>query len=186
VGPVHAGVIEPGHFRLSVVGETIIDMKSRLLLHPQGHGEALRGPDTAEGVVLARAPSRRTRRSAARARLLPGLEALASAEIPARARYLRVVLLEMERLYNHIADFWHDRRMIPGRGRPLALLRSASGCAVNKRLTGNPAASRERSSQGALVRDVSGQTRSGERTGGDPWPTSTRSSEDHSEQHAGG
>src|SRR5262249_16597526 len=36
VGPVHAGVIEPGHFRFSVVGETIIDMKSRLYFTHKG------------------------------------------------------------------------------------------------------------------------------------------------------
>ncbi len=32
-GPVHAGIIEPGHFRFSVVGETVIDLNIRLYLH---------------------------------------------------------------------------------------------------------------------------------------------------------
>ena len=49
VGPVHAGVIEPGHFRFSVVGETIIDMKSRLYFTHKGteklfEGRAARAP----------------------------------------------------------------------------------------------------------------------------------------------
>ncbi|MBE3033850.1 MAG: NADH-quinone oxidoreductase subunit C, partial [Actinobacteria bacterium] len=43
VGPVHAGVIEPGHFRFSVVGETIIDMKSRLYFTHKGTEKLFEG-----------------------------------------------------------------------------------------------------------------------------------------------
>ena len=41
VGPVHAGVIEPGHFRFNVLGETILKMRARLVLHPQGNRAAV-------------------------------------------------------------------------------------------------------------------------------------------------
>ncbi|PYN06247.1 MAG: formate hydrogenase [Candidatus Rokuibacteriota bacterium] len=104
VGPVHAGIIEPGHFRFSVVGETIIDMKSRLYFTHKGTEKLFEGRTPPEGVVLAERISGDTTVGHAVA-YCQALEALASAEIPARARYLRVVLLEMERLYNHIADF---------------------------------------------------------------------------------
>ena len=44
VGPVHAGLIEPGHFRFSVVGETISEDDGAAVVRPQGHRAALRGP----------------------------------------------------------------------------------------------------------------------------------------------
>jgi len=53
VGPVHAGVIEPGHFRFSVVGETIIDMKARLYFTHKGTEKLFEGRAPADGVVLA-------------------------------------------------------------------------------------------------------------------------------------
>lgn len=104
VGPVHAGVIEPGHFRFSVVGETIIDMKSRLYFTHKGTEKLFEGRQAAEGVELAERISGDTTVGHALA-FCQALEAAAGTAVPDRARYLRVVLLEMERLYNHVADF---------------------------------------------------------------------------------
>ncbi len=104
VGPVHAGVIEPGHFRFSVVGETIIDMKSRLYFTHKGTEKLFEGRQAAEGVELAERVSGDTTVGHALA-FCQALEAAARTAVPDRARYLRVVLLEMERLYNHVADF---------------------------------------------------------------------------------
>jgi Ni,Fe-hydrogenase III large subunit/Ni,Fe-hydrogenase III component G len=104
VGPVHAGVIEPGHFRFSVVGETIIDMKSRLYFTHKGTEKLFEGRLAAEGVELAERVSGDTTVGHALA-FCQALEAAAGTSIPDRARHLRVVLLEMERLYNHVADF---------------------------------------------------------------------------------
>ena len=59
VGPVHAGTIEPGHFRFSVVGERVLRLEERLGLHAQGHRKALRGAGVAGGVRLAGARQRR-------------------------------------------------------------------------------------------------------------------------------
>ena len=53
VGPVHAGIIEPGHFRFSVVGETIIDMKSRLYFTHKGTEKLFEGRTPEDGVELA-------------------------------------------------------------------------------------------------------------------------------------
>lgn len=103
VGPVHAGVIEPGHFRFSVVGETIIDMKSRLYFTHKGTEKLFEGRQPAAGVELAERISGDTTVGHALA-FCQALEAAADTVVPDRARYLRVVLLEMERLYNHVAD----------------------------------------------------------------------------------
>ncbi len=104
VGPVHAGIIEPGHFRFSVVGETIIDMKSRLYFTHKGTEKLFEGRAAADGVELAERISGDTTVGHALA-FCQALERAAGTVVPDRARYLRVVLLEMERLYNHVGDF---------------------------------------------------------------------------------
>jgi Ni,Fe-hydrogenase III large subunit/Ni,Fe-hydrogenase III component G len=104
VGPVHAGVIEPGHFRFSVVGETIIDMKSRLYFTHKGTEKLFEGRAPADGVELAERVSGDTTVGHSLA-FCQALEASAGTVAPDRARWLRVILLEMERLYNHVGDF---------------------------------------------------------------------------------
>jgi Ni,Fe-hydrogenase III large subunit/Ni,Fe-hydrogenase III component G len=104
VGPVHAGIIEPGHFRFSVVGETIIDMKSRLYFTHKGTEKLFEGRTPDEGVELAERVSGDTSVGHALA-YCQAVEALSGTVVPARARYLRVIFLELERLYNHVGDF---------------------------------------------------------------------------------
>jgi len=104
VGPVHAGVIEPGHFRFSVLGETIIDMKSRLYFTHKGTEKLFEGREPAAGLELAERVSGDTSVGHSLA-YCQALEAAAGVRPRARARYLRVLLLELERLYNHIGDF---------------------------------------------------------------------------------
>ena len=104
VGPVHAGIIEPGHFRFSVVGETIIDMKSRLYFTHKGTEKLFEGRDPAAGVELAERISGDTTVGHALA-FCQAVEAATGTDVPDRARHLRVILLEMERLYNHVGDF---------------------------------------------------------------------------------
>jgi len=104
VGPVHAGIIEPGHFRFSVVGETIIDMKSRLYFTHKGTEKLFEGRPPEDGVELAERVSGDTSVGHALA-YCQAVEALSGTAVPPRARYLRVILLELERLYNHVGDF---------------------------------------------------------------------------------
>lgn len=104
VGPVHAGIIEPGHFRFSVVGETIINLQMHLFFTHKGVEKLFEGKTPAEGVELAERISGDTTIGHSLAYCLT-VESLAGSEIPDRARYIRVILSEMERLYNHIADF---------------------------------------------------------------------------------
>ena len=104
VGPVHAGIIEPGHFRFSVDGETIINLKTRLYFTHKGTEKLFEGRSAADGVDLAERISGDTSVGHALA-YCQAIEALAETPAPPRAAFLRVVLLEMERLYNHVADF---------------------------------------------------------------------------------
>lgn len=103
VGPVHAGVIEPGHFRFSVLGETIITMKSRLYFTHKGTEKLFEGRLGPEGMELAERISGDTSVGHALA-YAQAIEAATDTHVPERAQYLRVVLLELERLYNHVAD----------------------------------------------------------------------------------
>lgn len=104
VGPVHAGVIEPGHFRFSVLGETIIDLKSRLYFTHKGTEKLFEGRHPDEGVELAERVSGDTTVGHALA-YCTAIESAALTDPPARAHLLRLVLLELERLYNHVNDF---------------------------------------------------------------------------------
>jgi len=104
VGPVHAGIIEPGHFRFSVVGETIINLQIHLFFTHKGIEKLFEGRAPAEGVELAERISGDTTIGHSLA-YCQALESLAGCDIPLRAKYMRTILLEMERIYNHIADF---------------------------------------------------------------------------------
>ena len=142
VGPVHAGVIEPGHFRFSVVGETIIDMKSRLYFTHKGTEKLFEGREPGAGVELAERISGDTTVGHALA-FCQALEAAAGMTVPERARYLRVVLLEMERLYNHVGDCRHDRQRHGVRGGALPLLPDPRAApAAEQAAHGEPAAAR--------------------------------------------
>ncbi len=104
VGPVHAGIIEPGHFRFSVIGETVINLQLRLFFTHKGVEKLFEGQTPADGVELAERISGDTTIGHSLA-YCQALESLAGCQIPDRAAHLRVLLLEMERLYNHIGDF---------------------------------------------------------------------------------
>jgi Ni,Fe-hydrogenase III large subunit len=103
VGPVHAGIIEPGHFRFQCNGEEVLHLEIALGYQHRGVEEVLAdGPhratmsqmetvagDTTIGHVTAYAMT---------------LEALAGTEAPLRAQWLRAIALELERLANHTGD----------------------------------------------------------------------------------
>jgi len=103
VGPVHAGVIEPGHFRFQCHGEKVYHLEISLGYQHRGIEKALaKGPhphipylmetvagDTAIGHALAYAAA---------------LESLTGTRVPARAQVIRGIALELERLANHIGD----------------------------------------------------------------------------------
>ncbi|MFI4973047.1 MAG: NADH-quinone oxidoreductase subunit C [Caulobacterales bacterium] len=103
VGPVHAGIIEPGHFRFTASGETVVRLEERL-------GYVHRG---VEGLI-AGAPIERAARLAARVSgdstvayaiaFARAVEAALGMEAPPRAAWLRALMAELERLANHLGD----------------------------------------------------------------------------------
>ena len=103
VGPVHAGLIEPGHFRFSVVGETILKMKARLWFLHRGVERLFEGRDIQAAVPLAERISGDSAIAHNLAYCLAAEEACRIA-VPTEAGQLRALLLELERLYNHVAD----------------------------------------------------------------------------------
>jgi len=103
VGPVHAGIIEPGHFRFSVEGETIVNLETRLGFVHKGTEKLFEGVAFHEAPALAERISGDTSVGHGLA-YCQAVEAIAGCAVPVRANRLRVVLLELERLYNHVGD----------------------------------------------------------------------------------
>lgn len=103
VGPVHAGMIEPGHFRFSVVGETILNLKARLWFVHKGLESLFQGRTPAQALELAERISGDTSVGHALAFTLAVEDAL-GLRVPPEATAARAVLLELERLYNHVTD----------------------------------------------------------------------------------
>lgn len=103
VGPVHAGLIEPGHFRFSVVGETILKLKARLWFVHRGMEKLFEGRVPAEGIELAERISGDTSAAHALAYSLAVEDALGW-QISPESQRLRALIIELERVYNHVAD----------------------------------------------------------------------------------
>ena len=103
VGPVHAGIIEPGHFRFSVEGETIVNLETRLGFVHKGTEKLFETLPFGRTWELAERVSGDTSVGHALA-YCRALESLAGSEVPPRAAALRAVVLELERLYNHVGD----------------------------------------------------------------------------------
>ena len=103
VGPVHAGIIEPGHFRFGVAGEPVLYLQLRLFYAHKGTEKRFERLPWRHGMFLAESISGDTSVGHALA-YAHAIERLAGVTVPPRARALRVVLLELERMYNHTAD----------------------------------------------------------------------------------
>ncbi len=103
VGPIHAGIIEPGHFRFSQAGESILRLDAKLFFTHRGIEKAVEGltPDAAFPMVericgvcgVSHALS-----------FSQALEGLTGTVVPERAKWIRVLAAELERLYNHVGD----------------------------------------------------------------------------------
>lgn len=103
VGPIHAGIIEPGHFRFFAFGEDVINLQAQLFYTHRGVEKEAEGKNFRQAALLAERICGVCSVSHAVA-YAQAVEALAGVEIPPRAKYLRTIFLEMERLYNHIGD----------------------------------------------------------------------------------
>jgi len=103
VGPIHAGIIEPGHFRFSTVGESVLNLDARLFYTHRGLEKRIEGLPVADAFYVAE-------RTCGVCSVAHGLgfceaaEQIAGIQVPPRARILRTLALELERLYNHVGD----------------------------------------------------------------------------------
>jgi Ni,Fe-hydrogenase III large subunit/Ni,Fe-hydrogenase III component G len=103
VGPVHAGIIEPGHFRFSVVGEKVLRLEQHLGYTHKGIERRFTELAPLEGHRLAGRVSGDSTVAYAWAYCM-ALESAWRCEIPERAQWLRALMLERERVANHLGD----------------------------------------------------------------------------------
>jgi Ni,Fe-hydrogenase III large subunit/Ni,Fe-hydrogenase III component G len=103
VGPVHAGIIEPGHFRFSVAGEPVINLEAQLYYVHKGIEKMCEGQSIEKCLYV----SERISGDETFANSLAyceAIEKIAKVKIPSRAQYTRVVFAELERLTSHLGD----------------------------------------------------------------------------------
>ena len=103
VGPVHAGIIEPGHFRFSANGEVVVRLEERLGFVHKGVGSLMEGRAIEDAAKLAGRISGDSTVAYSFALAL-AVEAALNVEVPERASVLRVLMAELERLANHFGD----------------------------------------------------------------------------------
>jgi Ni,Fe-hydrogenase III large subunit len=104
VGPVHAGIIEPGHFRFTANGETVVRLEERLGYVHKGIEALCAGRAIADAARIVGRVSGDSTVAYAFA-FARAVEAACTAEIPMRARALRGIMAELERIAHHINDF---------------------------------------------------------------------------------
>ncbi len=103
VGPVHAGIIEPGHFRFTAHGETVVRLEERLGYVHKGIDSLMAGKDLTAAARLAGRVSGDSTVAYAWA-FARAVEHATGTDAPPRAVYLRAIMAELERLANHLGD----------------------------------------------------------------------------------
>jgi len=103
VGPIHAGIIEPGHFRFSAVGERVLHLDARLFFTHRGLEKLVEGRSFADALPVVERACGVCTVSHALAYSI-AVEMLTGTPIPPRASWSRLLLSELERLYNHVGD----------------------------------------------------------------------------------
>jgi Ni,Fe-hydrogenase III large subunit len=103
VGPVHAGIIEPGHFRFTANGETVVRLEERLGYVHKGVESLMASATLGKAARLAGRTSGDSTVAYALA-FAHAVEAALKLVVPPRARYLRALMAELERLANHLGD----------------------------------------------------------------------------------
>ncbi|MDD5721514.1 MAG: NADH-quinone oxidoreductase subunit C [Candidatus Pacebacteria bacterium] len=103
VGPIHAGIIEPGHFRFSVAGESIVLLEPRLGYTHKGSEKLFEVLPLPEKIRLSEKISGDSSFSHSLV-FCQALEQLSNVKVPKRALYIRVIFSELERLANHFGD----------------------------------------------------------------------------------
>jgi Ni,Fe-hydrogenase III large subunit len=103
VGPVHAGIIEPGHFRFTANGETVVRLEERLGYVHKGIEALMAGASLERAATLAGRVSGDSTVAYALA-FARAVEDASQTPVPPRAVWLRALMAELERLANHLGD----------------------------------------------------------------------------------
>jgi len=103
VGPVHAGIIEPGHFRFQAVGEMIVNLEARLGYVHKGTEKRFEALSWKDGAKLSGRVSGDSTVAHSIAYSM-AVESMTGCSIPERAHWLRAICLERERIANHLGD----------------------------------------------------------------------------------
>ena len=103
VGPIHAGSIEPGHFRFSAIGERVLHLDARLFFVHRGLEKLVEGRSFGAALPIVERACGVCAVTHALA-YSQAVEGLTGTVIPPRAAWARVLLAELERLYNHVGD----------------------------------------------------------------------------------
>ncbi|HEV2547678.1 MAG TPA: NADH-quinone oxidoreductase subunit C [Stellaceae bacterium] len=103
VGPVHAGIIEPGHFRFHCNGEAVVRLEQRLGYVHKGTESLMAGKPVVAAAKLAGRISGDSTVATALA-FARAVEAASATEVPSRAVWLRALMAELERIANHLGD----------------------------------------------------------------------------------
>jgi Ni,Fe-hydrogenase III large subunit len=103
VGPVHAGIIEPGHFRFSVVGDTILNLELRHFYTHKSTEKLFEGTPVGNGAIIAESVAGDNCLAHAVA-YSQAVEQACGVEVPSRAQAIRLIGQELERMMAHIAD----------------------------------------------------------------------------------
>ena len=128
VGPIHAGIIEPGHFRFNVAGERIITLEGKLFFTHKGVEKLLEGKTVSEALLFIERISGDMSASHALA-YVQATEKIGNCAVSKRAGMLRAVLTECERITMHI----HDLANIGGMGTGYSFI-AANGFRIKERM----------------------------------------------------
>jgi len=128
VGPIHAGIIEPGHFRFNVAGERIVTLEGKLFFTHKGIEKLLEGKTPLEALPFIERLSGDMAAGHATA-YCQAVESIAACSVPRRAQLLRALMLELERITMHI----HDLANIGGMGTGFSFI-AANGFRIKERL----------------------------------------------------
>ena len=128
VGPIHAGIIEPGHFRFNVAGERIITLEGKLFFTHKGVEKLLEGRTAADAMPFVERVSGDAAASHALA-FCQAVETIAGCRVPDPARMLRVLAVELERFTMHL----HDIANVCGMGTGYTVM-AANGFRIVERL----------------------------------------------------
>jgi len=103
VGPIHAGIIEPGHFRFYAIGEPVLHLEAQLFFTHKGIEKLLEGKSIEEGLRIIERVCGVCTVSHSLA-YCEAVEKLANLEVPRSVLLWRTILAELERVYNHVGD----------------------------------------------------------------------------------